>query len=78
MSPAQTIAVQPDFYYERNGIHGVCVFLDGPHHAEQRTSQHDGELREALWDQGFRVIGITGSKSLREQIEENADIFLKI
>jgi very-short-patch-repair endonuclease len=76
-TPAQTIAVQPDFYYERNGIPGVCVFLDGPHHAKQKTSQRDSELREALRDQGFRVIGITGSRSLREQIEENADIFVK-
>ena len=36
-NPAQTVAVQPDFYYERDGIPGVCVFLDGPHHAEQKT-----------------------------------------
>src|SRR5438105_1546948 len=25
-TPAQRIAVQPDFHYERNGIPGVCVF----------------------------------------------------
>jgi very-short-patch-repair endonuclease len=74
-TPAPTIAVQPDFYYERNGIPGVCVFLDGRHHAEEKTSQRDNELREALRDQGFRVVGITRSKSLREQVEENADVF---
>ncbi|HWY16413.1 MAG TPA: DEAD/DEAH box helicase [Rhizomicrobium sp.] len=73
--PAPDIAIQPDFYYERNGIAGVCVFLDGSHHAEWTTSQRDRELREALRDQGFRVIGITSDRVLGEQISENADIF---
>ena len=40
-TPAEAIPVQPDFYYERNGIPGVCVFLDGQHHAEQTTSRRE-------------------------------------
>jgi very-short-patch-repair endonuclease len=74
-TPARTIAVQPDFYYERNGIPRVCVFLDGPHHTEQKTFQHDHELREALRDQGFRVAGIVSTRSFPDQIKENADVF---
>ena len=73
--PARDIAVQPDFYYERNGVPGVCVFLDGHHHSELTRSVRDRALREALKDQGFRVVGIAGSRPLAEQIAENADIF---
>jgi hypothetical protein len=74
-TPARGIAVQPDFYYERNGIPGVCFFLDGPRHAGQTTSQRDNELRVALKDHGFRVVEITSARSLREQVDKNADIF---
>jgi hypothetical protein len=74
-APARDIAVQPDFYYERNGVPGVCVFVDGPHHTEHTTSLRDRSLREALKDQGFRVVGIASSRPLAEQIAENADVF---
>ena len=74
-TPARDIAVQPDFYYERNGVPGVCIFIDGPHHTEHTTSLRDRSLREALKDQGFRVIGIASSRPLAEQIAENADVF---
>jgi hypothetical protein len=74
-TPAQGIAVQPDFYYERNGIPGVCVFLDGQRHAEEITSQRDKELRDALRDHGFRIVEVTSARSLRDQVDENADVF---
>jgi hypothetical protein len=35
----------------------------------------DRSLREALKDQGFRVVGIASSRPLAEQIAENADVF---
>ena len=74
-TPAKDVAVQPDFYYERNGVSGVCIFLDGPHHKEPTISVMDHSLREALKDQGFRVVAIAHSRPLEEQIAENADIF---
>jgi hypothetical protein len=74
-TPARDIAVQPDFYYERNGVPGVCIFIDGPHHTEHTTSLRDRSLREALKDHGFRVVGIASSRPLAEQIAENADVF---
>jgi len=73
--PARDIAVQPDFYYERNGVPGVCIFIDGPHHTEHTTSLRDRSLREALKDQGFRVVEIASSRPIAEQIVENADVF---
>ena len=30
--PSSEVFVQPDFFYEREGIPGVCVFVDGPVH----------------------------------------------
>ena len=30
--PAPGVHVQPDFYYNRENLQGVCVFVDGPHH----------------------------------------------
>jgi very-short-patch-repair endonuclease len=74
-TPAKGIAVQPDFYYERDGIPGVCIFIDGPHHDEPMQVQHDLNVREALKDQGFRVIAIRASRPIAEQVSENLDIF---
>lgn len=32
--PTPEVAVQPDFYYQRAGLPGVCVFIDGlPRHS---------------------------------------------
>ena len=73
--PAEGIPVQPDFYYERNGIPGICVFIDGPHHDEPTQAQRDNHLREALRDQGFRVVAITWNRPIAEQVSENSDIF---
>jgi len=74
-TPAEGIAVQPDFYYERDGIPGVCIFIDGPRHDESEQSERDRAAREALRDQGFRVVAIKSGRSIDEQIPENMDIF---
>jgi hypothetical protein len=37
--------------------------------------QHDLNVREALKDQGFRVIAIRASRPIAEQVSENLDIF---
>jgi hypothetical protein len=74
-TPAEGIAVQPDFYYERDGIPGVCIFVDGPWHEEQAQAEHDRAVREALRDQGFRVVAIKSGRTIADQVVENFDIF---
>ena len=75
--PADGVMVQTDFYYERDGRPGICVFIDGPHHdaPEQRT--RDREVRSALEDRGFRVIVIGHQLSIQEQIGQHPDVFTK-
>jgi very-short-patch-repair endonuclease len=74
-TPADGIAVQPDFYYERDGIPGVCVFIDGFHHDEPAQAEHDRTVREALKDQGFRVVAIRSGRAIADQVSEHMDIF---
>jgi superfamily II DNA/RNA helicase len=74
-TPAFGIPVQPDFYYEREGIPGICIFIDGPQHDNQDQVERDRAVREALKDQGFRVIAIRVGRTIADQISENIDIF---
>ncbi len=74
-TPADGIAVQPDFYYERDGIPGVCIFIDGPHHDEPAQAERDRTVREALKDQGFRVVAIRSGRAIADQVSEHLDIF---
>jgi superfamily II DNA/RNA helicase len=72
--PSADVAVQPDFYYQRNGRPGVCVFVDGAVHGEAEQVQHDQRVREELEDHGFRVIAITGT-SFANQVRRYPDVF---
>jgi hypothetical protein len=74
-TPADAIPVQPDFYYERDGIAGVCIFIDGPRHAAPEQAERDRTLREALKDQGFRIVAIRSGRTIAEQVAENIDVF---
>jgi hypothetical protein len=74
-TPADGIPVQPDFYYEREGVPGVCIFIDGPQHDEPTQAEGDRAVREALMDQGFRVIAIRYARSIGDQVLEHLDIF---
>jgi hypothetical protein len=73
--PIKDVPVQPDFYYERDGIPGICIFVDGPQHDEPEQAVRDGATREALKDQGFRVIAINSRRPIAEQIWESFDVF---
>jgi very-short-patch-repair endonuclease len=75
--PLPDVFVQPDFYYERDGLPGACVFIDGSVHESERQEGRDRELRDALEDRGFRVIVVRGS-DFRDPVERNPDIFHKI
>jgi ATP-dependent helicase YprA (DUF1998 family) len=74
-TPAEGVFVQPDFYYERNGIPGVCIFIDGPHHEAPEQAENDRVVREALKDEGFLVIAIVSGRPVADQVAESADIF---
>ena len=73
--PTAQIAVQPDFYYTRNNVPGICLFVDGPSHDTPQAMAHDTEVRGALENLGFRVIVIRYDIPIQDQIEQNPDIF---
>ena len=73
--PCADVASQPDFYYERDGVPGACVFVDGSDHLEQAREERDTAAREALEDRGFRVITIRFDLALQEQVAQHPDIF---
>jgi hypothetical protein len=74
-TPADDILVQPDFYYERDGIPGVCIFIDGPQHDELAQAERDRTVRETLKDQGFRIVAIKSGQAISDQVSEHLDIF---
>jgi len=72
--PSPDVAVQPDFYYERGGRPGICVFVDGAVHQQPDQAAHDRRVREELEDHGFRVITIAGSDFAGE-LAASPDVF---
>jgi hypothetical protein len=73
--PTADVRVQPDFYYERLLVPGVCVFIDGPHHDTTDTTAHDKAVRNELENRGFRVIAIRYDRPLVDQVKEHRDVF---
>jgi hypothetical protein len=73
--PASDVPVQPDFYYERNGLPGVCVFVDGPHHDNSNQGTADERVRSQLQDRGFRIVRIGYERSFADQVQEHSDVF---
>jgi very-short-patch-repair endonuclease len=74
-TPASDVFVQPDFYYRRGEITGVCVFIDGPQHDEDSQRDEDRRAREALEDRGYRVLAIRSHQPLAQQIANHLDVF---
>jgi superfamily II DNA/RNA helicase len=73
--PVEGLPVQTDFYYERDGLRGVCVFIDGPAHDAGAQAERDQAIREELENRGYRVVAITTARSLEEQVARLADVF---
>jgi superfamily II DNA/RNA helicase len=73
--PAADIAVQPDFYYERQGVPGACVFVDGPSHDSPAQAARDLASRTALESQGYRVVVIRHDSPFDVQVAGDPDIF---
>lgn len=73
--PTPDVHVQADFYYERQGVPGVCVFIDGPHHDELAQTKHDEQVRTELASLGYRVIAIRHDRTIPGQVAEHPDTF---
>ena len=73
--PDPEVPAQPDFYYERDGLRGVCVFVDGPTHDAPEQAGLDHRVREALEDRGFRVVVVRFDRTMSEQVQEHAGFF---
>lgn len=73
--PTPDVPAQPDFFYEREGMPGVCIFVDGPHHDSARAASRDEAVRRELENHGFRVIAIRHDRGFAEQVAEHPDVF---
>ena len=73
--PVEDVFTQTDFYYDRDGLPGYCVFIDGPHHDTPGQATQDRQARESLEDLGYRVVVISHVRSVAEQVAEHADVF---
>src|SRR5207244_1517500 len=74
-SPSADVHTQADFYYERDGRPGVCVFVDGPAHDQSQQAARDRAVREELEEQGFRVIAIRYDRAMDEQVDGYPQVF---
>lgn len=73
--PEPNVYAEADFYYERDGLKGTAVFVDGPHHDEPGKKEADHRERKKLEDLGYRVIVIRYDVPLPDQITDSADVF---
>jgi hypothetical protein len=73
--PTADVPAQPDFFYERDGMPGVCVFVDGPQHDTIRAATRDEAVRNELENHGFRVIAIRHDRPFVDQVREHPDVF---
>ena len=73
--PEPGVYAEADFFYERDAIKGVAVFIDGTPHDEPARKVQDQRERKKLEDLGYRVIVIRYDKPLEEQTIANADVF---
>jgi very-short-patch-repair endonuclease len=73
--PEQGVYAEADFFYEREDLKGIVVFVDGPTHDEPKQKEQDSRERRKLEDMGYRVILIRYDKQIRDQISAHADVF---
>ncbi len=73
--PSPDLPIQTDFFYHREGLKGVCVFIDGPAHDTAAQAERDCTLRDALADEGFRVITIRYDQPFEDQIRKYPEVF---
>jgi hypothetical protein len=62
-------------FYERGGLPGVCVFVDGGVHDTERQAARDEAVRAALREHGFRLVVIRTDTPFDAQVAEHGDLF---
>jgi len=73
--PEQAAYAEADFYYDRDGLPGVCVFCDGPDHDQPLRKESDQRERGKLADLGYRILTIRYDSRLEDQVAANRDTF---
>lgn len=73
--PEPEVYAEADFYYERGGRPGVCVFVDGPAHADPDRRARDAAARAQLEDYGYRVIVLRYDEPWAAQFARYPDVF---
>ena len=61
-----------DFFYDSDY---VCVFCDGSVHDTKDNRANDEKVRDALMNNGYRVVVIRYDRNLAEQVHENESVF---
>jgi hypothetical protein len=51
---------RPDFYYDHGN---VAIFIDGPHHIEEKQAQRDAAKRQCLEELGYTVVAFADEVS---------------
>jgi hypothetical protein len=73
--PESGVYAEADFYYERDALKGVAVFVDGPSHDDPLQKQKDTTERGKLDDLGYRVVVIRHEEQLEDQVLKYIDVF---
>lgn len=73
--PEPEVYAEADFYFERDGLPGVCVFCDGSAHDDLQRRESDLRERSKLGDRGYRIIIIRYDQPLDEQVDAHSDVF---
>jgi hypothetical protein len=75
LRPESGVYAEADFYYERDGLPGICVFCDGPDHDQSNRKESDQRERGKLGDLGYRVLMIRYDSGIEAQLATNRDVF---
>lgn len=73
--PHPDVFAEADFYYNREGLPGVCIFCDGPDHDQPERQANDEYERTKLRDLGYRIVRIRHNQDLEAQLREGTDVF---
>ena len=69
-------AARPDFTFDTGGA-PTAVFLDGPHHDNNRQAERDAEVRQRLRSLGWGVVEIHHSDDLATKLAQYPSVFGK-
>ena len=64
--PEPQVYAESDFFYDRDGLKGIAVFVDGSPHDEPARKEKDSRERGNLEDMGYRVIVIRYDKPIQD------------